>query len=116
MHELSLAQTICQAVIPHQAEGHKIVAIVIENGPFSGVVTESLEYCFSIVAGEHGLSEAKLRVRNLQVAATCPACGGASEIDNMWAECDRCGHSPLTVDGGREFRIKEIEIEEVNHV
>lgn len=116
MHELSLAQNICDVVTPYQRDDQKIATIVVECGPLSGVVRESLEYCFSIIAGENHLGSARLEVRQLSAQATCPSCDHCCTIDNMWATCNKCGHSPLTVHGGREFRIKEIEVVEVQNV
>lgn len=109
-------QNICDVVVRHATPNQRVITIVVECGPFCGVVGEALAYCFSIVGPERGLEDAKLEVRNLVAAATCPACSNTLDIDSMWACCDQCGHGPLTVEGGRELRVKEIEVEAIRHV
>jgi len=113
MHELSLAQSICEAVADHLTADQRVVTVVVEWGPLSGVVPEALEHCFAIVAQSLGLEGAKLELRTLRAHASCRACGDQFEIDEMWAACPGCGHAPVTVVGGNEFRLKEIEVEDV---
>ena len=110
MHELSLAQSICDTVLSYARADQKIVTVVVECGPLSGVVPESLSYCFTIVAPMVGLGEAKLDLRLLRAEGVCPACGRKIDVKSMWDGCPACGHAPITVAGGREFRIKEIEV------
>ncbi len=116
MHELSLAYNICNTASAHVGPGQKLKTIIVECGPLSGVVPESLEFGFSIAAAESNLDGVKLELRLLKARATCPACGERFDIDSMWTTCIRCGHAPLTVEGGRELMIKEIQVEEENDV
>jgi len=113
MHELSLAQCICETVSPLIGGDQRVVSIVVEVGPLAGVQPESLEYCFGIVAAENGLGGATLDLRELEAAATCPACGREFALRFMWDACPDCGHVPVTVEGGREFRIVECEVDDV---
>ncbi len=113
MHELSLAQSICDTVRAHLPPGQRVLTVVVEWGPLSGVVPESLQYCFDIVAQSTGLDEARLKLMSTKPNATCPACEAGFTVEQMWAECPECGHAPVTVIGGREFRLKEIEVEDV---
>jgi hydrogenase nickel incorporation protein HypA/HybF len=114
MHELSLAQSICETAVSHAGDRQKIVTVVVVCGPLAGVVPDALQHCFSIVAPMSGLADARLDLRLLTADAACPACRARLRIDSMWAKCDECGHSPVTVEGGSEFYVKEIEVEEVN--
>ncbi|MBW2457087.1 MAG: hydrogenase maturation nickel metallochaperone HypA, partial [Deltaproteobacteria bacterium] len=79
----------------------------------SGVVPEALEYCFPIAAASAGLTEAQLELRRLTAEASCPACDAQFDVDQMWACCPACEHVPVTVKGGTEFRLKEIEVSDV---
>ena len=112
MHELSLAQGICDTVVRHAPAPERVRTVVVEWGPLSGVVPQSLTYCFGIVAPAVGLTAATLELRTVPASATCPACGEQFAVEEMWAECPRCGHSPVTVLGGTEFRLKEIEVDD----
>ena len=113
MHELSLAHSICEAVVPHVPTGQRLSTVVVEWGPLSGVVPDALEYCFNIVAESTGLVGAKLDIRTVAAQARCPSCEASFEVEQMWSDCPQCGHSPVTIAGGREFRVKEIEVEDV---
>ncbi len=110
MHELSLAQSICQIVTEHVAPGQQVKTVVVDCGPLSGVVPEALEFCFPIAAESAGLGEVELQLRRLTAPARCPACDATFEVDQMWASCPDCDHVPVTVTGGTDFRLKEIEV------
>ncbi len=113
MHELSLAQSICDVVQANITPKQRVTSVVVEWGPLSGVVPEALEYCFDIVAQASGLGDAKLTLQSTQPSAACSACQASFIVDEMGASCPECGHAPVTVEGGREFRLKEIEVEDV---
>jgi len=110
MHELSLAQSICQIVIEHLTPGQQVKTVVVDCGPLSGVVPEALEYCFPIAAEAAGLGDVQLRLERLTAPATCPACQAEFEVDQMWASCPACEHVPVTVTGGTELKLREIEV------
>lgn len=112
MHELGLAQSIIRTIEPHVPSGQRLVAVVVEWGPLSGVVPEALEACFDIVVAAAGLGGARLELRVVPAAARCPSCDARFDVTTMWAECPDCGHAPVTVAGGTEFRVKEIEVDE----
>jgi hydrogenase nickel incorporation protein HypA/HybF len=113
MHELSLAQHLCRVVQEHVPTGRRVVAVVVEIGPMSGVVADALDFCFGLVARASGLPDARLDCRQLAAPSHCAGCGARGEVMDMWASCPDCGHAPLTIEGGREFRIKEIEVDDV---
>lgn len=113
MHELSLAQCICETVTPLVGPDQRVVSIVVEVGPLAGVQPEALEYCFGIVAAGNGLPGAELVLRQLAAGATCPSCGSEFSLRFVWDACPDCGHVPVTVEGGREFRIVEFEVDDV---
>jgi hydrogenase nickel incorporation protein HypA/HybF len=113
MHELSLAQSICDTVARHLPAGKRVVSVVVEAGPLSGVVREALEFGFEIVSQAAGLGGARLEYRMLPAPGVCPACQARFQVTEMWARCPSCEHEPVTVEGGSEFRLKEIEVDDV---
>ena len=114
MHELSISQAICSTAKSHAGEGQRIKRIVVEYGPFCGIVPESLDYCFSITAEQMGLDDARLELRVLSAKATCQGCNARFDVESMWESCQSCGYFPVTVEGGRELRVSELEVEEVS--
>ena len=112
MHELAVSNSICTEVRAHLAPGQRPRRIVVECGPFSGVVPGNLEYCFPIAASLSGLDGAKLEIRSLRAEATCPACAASFSVGSMWELCPECQFGPVTARGGRELRLVELEVEE----
>ncbi len=113
MHELLLAKQICDTVNAHVGKGQRVTNVVVECGPVSGVVPEMLESCFPIAAEESGLAGVQLDLRCLSAKARCAACGEAFYVETMWARCPSCDHGPVTIEGGRELSVKEIEVDDV---
>ncbi len=112
MHELSIAEEILKVAASHSGLRRRVKKIELALGPFAGVVQDSLEFCFSLAAKSFGLDGVELRVESLTAQGTCSACGASQTVSSMWTECSECGHSPLTVEGGRELTITSLEIEE----
>ncbi len=116
MHELSLAHRVCDTVAAHIDPGQRLLCVTVECGPLCGVVPDALNHCFYLVAKSFGFEDAKLDLRLNKAPATCPNCSTQLEIESMWEVCPDCDHAPLTISGGRELRIRQIEIEEVDDV
>lgn len=116
MHELAISRNILDVAKTHMADGQRLKKVVVECGPFSGIVTEALDFCFAVTAEHMGCRGAALEIHQLETGTVCPACGARSSVKSMWASCDQCGHAPLTAQGGRELRVTMIEVEEVRDV
>jgi hydrogenase nickel incorporation protein HypA/HybF len=112
MHELTLSHQICRVARDHLGHGQRLVRVVVECGPFSGVVPDALEQCFPIAASQSGLDGVLLDLRRLRARARCSGCGESVEVASMWDACPGCGHAPLTVTDGRDLRVVELEVEE----
>lgn len=113
MHELALAQRICEVARAHVPAGRRLVSVAVEAGPLSGVVQEALEFGFEVVCKAAGLAGTRLDFVRLTAPGRCPACQAEFDVNEMWARCPACQHEPVTVTGGSEFRIKEIEVDDV---
>ena len=61
MHELALTQSLVDLVAERTA-GRRVVAVHLRVGDRSGVVAESLEFCFDVVAADGPLDGARLVV------------------------------------------------------
>ena len=116
MHELAISQNILDVAKAHMEGQQRLKKVVVECGPFSGIVAEALDYCFSVTALHMGYRGAALEIHELEAQAVCPVCRTQTAIKTMWATCDQCGHAPLTAQGGRELRVTSIEVEEARDV
>ena len=116
MHELAIAEEILTTAKSHITGRRRLKKVNVALGPFSGVEREALEFCFELAAKHFGLEGAALEIEQLTAEGVCSACGGACEVASMWSACTHCGHTPMTVEGGREMRITQLEIEEDDDV
>lgn len=114
MHELSIAQSIAQAVdtraVEHNATRVKTVRLRI--GDAAGVVTDSLAFCFEMLANEDPLlAGVQLVVDAVPHRARCSLCDAEFAVVNFVAQCPHCGERSGEIVSGTELQILEMEIE-----
>jgi hydrogenase nickel incorporation protein HypA/HybF len=112
MHELSIAQSILEIVQHHlPADGSRNVRTVsMKVGELSGVVTDSLEFCFQAITAGTTLEGARLAIEHLPVRARCRTCSAAFPVEQSVFRCTSCGGSDLEIVSGRELQVTEIEL------
>ena len=127
MHEMSLAQSLLDLAVQH-AGGHPITNLRVRVGPLSGVVTDSLDFCFEFVS-EGTLAEgAKLEYESAPVLLQCKACGAQVPTDDwdghpgheivylaIESGCALCGSKDLRVAGGFDFQLVEIQVRDLDN-
>ncbi len=64
MHELSIARNVV-AIVADAARGRKVVRVTLEIGRLSGVVPDSIVFCFQAVAEGTALDGAALDIAEL---------------------------------------------------
>lgn len=116
MHELSIAENICDVAKSHLETGQRLKTIHLRCGIFSGVVKSSLDFCFDLAASGLGLKGVTLIIETPTAWGICSECGETTEMKEMWTPCKKCGYVPLSVEGGKELSITKIEVEEVENV
>jgi len=114
MHELSIAQGILdiirQYVRPEQAAA--IRRVQVNLGRLSGVVPESLDFCFSAIVADTPLQAARLDIVRTATVACCNDCGGRFAIEDLVFLCGQCGSTSLRVVSGTDLKVVEIELDE----
>jgi hydrogenase nickel incorporation protein HypA/HybF len=112
MHELGIAQNILdivrQSVPEEQAPDVKWIRIRV--GQLSGVIPDSLDFCFSTLVGETNMRQASLAIEQVPTAARCKACGHQFQVEDMAFECPACKSTDLELISGRELQVVEIEL------
>lgn len=109
MHELSLTQAVVDAVAEKLGDT-PIARVTLEIGRLSGVVVDSVRFCFPVVAQGSTLEGADLVIIEPPGAARCRDCGAAFELDDPILLCPGCGGANVTVDTGDELRIRSVEV------
>jgi hydrogenase nickel incorporation protein HypA/HybF len=113
MHELSVAQSILDIV--HQSVPQDELADVrivrVKLGTFSGVVADSLDFCFSAISAETSLAKAHLEFEHIPFVVECRQCQMKFENDIGFVVCPECGGVDTAILSGRELQVMEIELE-----
>jgi hydrogenase nickel incorporation protein HypA/HybF len=114
MHELGIAQNILEIVKQSVPEEQAALVrwIRIRVGQLSGIVPDSLEFCFQAVAGETEMKEAGLVIEQVPTIFQCKKCAFRFQVNDLEFLCPTCGTSDLEIISGRELEIVEIELEE----
>lgn len=114
MHELSLAQSILDIVIDHvppeqRASVHRIH---MKLGAHSGVVRDSLEFCFTAITAGTPFARARLLIDDIPFMVRCASCGATSKSEAGTVACPACGDIDTTVVSGTELQITEVELDD----
>lgn len=114
MHELSIAQSIAEAV---QIKAEECNAVHVNRvrlriGDASGIVTDSLVFCFEMVASCSPLLEGThLLIEQVPHRAYCRHCAREFGVMNFVVRCPTCEEWSAEVVSGNELDILDMEIE-----
>jgi hydrogenase nickel incorporation protein HypA/HybF len=112
MHELSLTQSIVDSVAERFGDT-PVVAVRLEIGRLSGVVVDSIRFCFDLVAEGTTLDGARLEIVEPPGRGRCRECATIFDIDDPFVLCPPCGSANVEVLSGRELRILSVELSEI---
>lgn len=114
MHELAIAESIVDAVRTKAAEcsAARVTSVRLKVGEASGIVTDSLTFCFEMVASlDPMVAGARLAVDTVPHRAWCRSCAAEFPVINFVARCPTCEEWSREVLSGTELQILEMEIE-----
>jgi hydrogenase nickel incorporation protein HypA/HybF len=114
MHELSIAQSILEIVreyVPEQGSA-EVQSVKVRLGNLSGVVPESLEFCFSALISDTPWREAKLNFEHVPTEVDCLECGKRSRIEEPLFLCPECNGNKIKLISGAQLQVVEIELTE----
>jgi hydrogenase nickel incorporation protein HypA/HybF len=114
MHELAIAQSIVEAVEAKASEcdATQVKAVRLKIGEASGVVTDSLTFCFEMLANlDPTLAGAQLLIDTMPHRAHCQYCAREFSVTNFVAQCPTCKEWSNEIVSGTELQIVEMEFE-----
>jgi hydrogenase nickel incorporation protein HypA/HybF len=114
MHEFSLAGEVIK-LAQDEAEKHNALAvseITIEVGNFSGVESDAFESAIGLLSEGSILEKAHLNILRIKGKGKCPTCNNEFEMDQRMDTCPECNSYPSEINGGNEFRVISLMIEE----
>ncbi len=112
MHELSIAQSIVDLVgqyVPERRPG-LVRSAKLRVGRQSGVVVDSLEFCFSAITKDTDLDGVTLEIESIPFVVRCNDCSTSFENDEGTILCPHCGGGNTRVTSGTELQLVEIEV------
>ena len=112
MHELSVAQNIIDIVrdnVPKE-ELVNVKSILIDVGEMSGIVADSLEFCFDVVKLETPLQNSKINIKKIPFILFCNQCNKETSNTAGIRMCEYCGGFDTRIISGTEMQIKEVEL------
>jgi hydrogenase nickel incorporation protein HypA/HybF len=107
VHELSITQSVVEAVTRRMGAA-KVRRVRLEVGRLSGLVPDSVRFCFELVAAGTTCEGALVEIDEPCGYARCRTCGLEFETGDVLPLC-ACGSADVAVEGGRELRIREVE-------
>lgn len=113
MHEYPITQQIIQIAEKHcrEAKADKVRRVSLVVGDYSGFIGESIDMYFKIISEGTLCEGATIEIERVKPKLACPACGTLFAKVPMTFACPSCGTDGGPTDIGKEFYVKEIEVE-----
>jgi hydrogenase nickel incorporation protein HypA/HybF len=114
VHELSVAVSLVEMASEKAASlgDVRVEALHVRLGPLSGVVKESLLFCFDVAAEGTAVEGARLEIEEVPLTGFCPRCGAEREVAAAWSlGCPVCD-TPVRLLNGRELELAALEVED----
>lgn len=108
MHELSITQSVVEAVTERTA-GARVLGVHLVIGRLSGIVPDSVRFCFELVTAGTPLERAVLEISEPCGRAHCAGCGTDFDTDDLILLC-ACGSAQVTLLNGDELLIRSVEV------
>ncbi len=111
MHELAIAEGLVDAVT-ERLPGTKISEVRLEIGALSGVVADSLRFCFDLATEGTALEGASLQITEPGIQCECRSCGDTFVPDGPGGPillCP-CGSADVAVLSGQQLTITSVKV------
>ena len=108
MHELAIAESVVETVTQRLPDA-KVTCVCLEVGALSGVVPESIRFCFDLAAEGTGLAGAQLDITEPPAQCRCRACSTEFAPDGPVVLCP-CGSPDVAVLSGEQLKIVSVSV------
>lgn len=113
MHEYPITQQIVKIVddAARKENASRVTKIALVVGELSGFVGDSIHLYFDIISKGTLAEGAELSITYVKTKLLCERCREHFERAPYSFACPRCGIDGVPTDIGKEFYIKDIEVE-----
>jgi len=108
VHELAITEGLVAAV-RERLPGQRVTCVRLEIGALSGVVADSVQFCFDLVTEGTDLEGARLEIASPAAVCHCRICGADFEPDGPIALCP-CGSAEVSVLTGQDLKITSVQV------
>jgi hydrogenase nickel incorporation protein HypA/HybF len=108
VHELAITEGLVDAVTERLPDA-RVTCVRLEVGALSGVVADSLRFCFDLVTEGTNLEGAALEIIQPPASCRCRVCGQEFEPDGPIVLCP-CGGAEVTVLTGQDLKITSVQV------
>ena len=116
MHELPITESILKIVLKHAKmnSARKVMAIHLQVGKISDLEDDWIQRYFDYLSKGTLAEGAKLKIERTPIMVQCNACSTSYEAEMARMGdlvCPACGEKGGTLLSGREYTIKEMEVQ-----
>ena len=108
MHELAITESVIDAVT-QRLPGAKVTCVHLEIGALSGVMADSIRFCFDMATEGTGMEGARLEISEPPAECRCRACGAEFQPDSPVVLCP-CGSPDVAVLSGEQLKIVSVQV------
>ena len=108
MHELAIAESVV-GTVTERLPGTKVTRVHLEIGVLSGVVPDSIQFCFDLATEGTALEGAELTITEHPAQCRCRDCGTEFRPEGTILLCP-CGSADIAVLGGEELKIVSVSV------
>lgn len=113
MHELSVAHGILDIVRQYvpPAQAREVTAVRVRIGRLSGIVADSLAFCFGAIVAESEWSRARLDIESVPTVCQCRQCHSRFEPEALIFFCPSCGGGRVELLSGSDLQVVHVELD-----
>lgn len=114
MHELSIAHGIFDIMAEHvpRSRAADVREVRVRVGEASGVLADSLEFCFEAIVSGTPWARARLDIERVPPMARCWSCDTEFPSGDVLIRCPKCRSEGASLVAGRDLQVVDIELAE----
>jgi hydrogenase nickel incorporation protein HypA/HybF len=108
VHELAITESLV-SVVSDRLPDRRVICVKLEIGALSGVVADSVRFCFDLVTEGTNLEGARLEISQPRAVCLCRSCDSDFEPEGPIVICP-CGSADVAVLAGQDLKITSVQV------
>jgi hydrogenase nickel incorporation protein HypA/HybF len=106
---MNIVDFVCNKAKDENAQ--KINSVELEIGQLSGIMIDSLKFCFEAACKNTIALGAKLNIYEIKAEAYCKSCDTNFQMKSDFSPCPKCNNFNFEIMQGKELSIKSFNID-----